>query len=402
MPERGTTRGAHSLLRSRKPVITDGARSQRELAVPGWSTTDDAESAQSDSVSVVETRLATDRAPLRARRRAAPRRATTLRARRGVLRPPKPARPAAVRRDTYYRRTLAAADAVAAVTALLLTRALVGAGNPALVTLAAVPLIVVMSKVVGIYDRQELLVRKSTLDEIPALFQLATLYALIVWLLNGFVITRSSNRRELLVEWALLFILLLIVHMAAREASRRLTEPERCLVIGDEAVCERIRLKLARRHWLHAVAVAYVPDGAERQRARGARSHARPRRPGSDRLRGSHRPNHHCSRECGRRGGAEPDSGRYGTRSEGECGAARAGGGRILGRVRRHRRSASALPTQPASQSLIAHGETSHGYHAGHAGPRCAQPALGPHRHRHQGRLGGLRSVPATARGPRW
>ena len=79
-----------------------------------------------------------------------------------------------------------------------------------------------MSKVVGIYDRQELLVRKSTLDEAPALFQLATLYALIVWLLNGFVITKSSDRRELLVEWALLFVLLLAVARycpLAREAA---------------------------------------------------------------------------------------------------------------------------------------------------------------------------------------
>jgi exopolysaccharide biosynthesis polyprenyl glycosylphosphotransferase len=158
-----------------------------------------------------------------------------------------------------YRRTLAAADAIAAAAALVFARTVAGPNHPALVTLAAVPLIVVMSKVVGIYDRQDLLVRKSTLDEAPALFRLATLYALIVWLLNGFVITGWSTRRELLVEWTALFVLLLIVHVAARWLSRRLTHPERCLVIGDRAVCERIRLKLARKCWLHAVVVAYVP-----------------------------------------------------------------------------------------------------------------------------------------------
>jgi exopolysaccharide biosynthesis polyprenyl glycosylphosphotransferase len=163
------------------------------------------------------------------------------------------------RRDAVYRRTLVVADAMAALVSLLITREVVGPGHPALRAIAAVPLIVAMSKVVGIYDRQELLVRKSTLDEAPALFELATLYALIVWLLNGFVITRSSDRRELLVEWATLFVLLLAAHVTARWLSRRLTRPERCLVIGDEASADRIKKKLAARPSLHATVVAFVP-----------------------------------------------------------------------------------------------------------------------------------------------
>ena len=174
------------------------------------------------------------------------------------------------RRDAVYRRTLVVADALAAVASLLITRAVVGPGHPALRAIAAVPLIVVMSKVVGIYDRQELLVRKSTLDEAPALFELATLYALIVWLLNGFVITKSSDRRELLVEWATLFVLLLAAHVTARWLARRLTRAERCLVIGDEASAERIKRKLAARPSLHATVVAFVPLERLGQRARGA------------------------------------------------------------------------------------------------------------------------------------
>ena len=169
-----------------------------------------------------------------------------------------------------YRRTLAVADAIAAVAALLITRAAVGPGHPAILTIAAVPLIVVMSKVVGIYDRQELLVRKSTLDEAPALFHLATLYALIVWLLNGFVITKFSDRRELLIDWFALFVLLLAAHVAARWLSRRLTRAERCLVIGDEASAERIRRKLAARPSLHATVVAFVRIDQTDHHTRGA------------------------------------------------------------------------------------------------------------------------------------
>jgi exopolysaccharide biosynthesis polyprenyl glycosylphosphotransferase len=178
------------------------------------------------------------------------------------------------RRDAVYRRTLVVADALAAIASLLITRELVGPGHPALRAIAAVPLIVVMSKLVGIYDRQELLVRKSTLDEAPALFELATLYALIVWLLNGFVISKSSDRRELLVEWATLFVMLLAAHVTARWLSRRLTRAERCLVIGDEASAERIKRKLAARPSLHATVVAFVPLQRLSRRARGTDMHS--------------------------------------------------------------------------------------------------------------------------------
>jgi exopolysaccharide biosynthesis polyprenyl glycosylphosphotransferase len=173
-------------------------------------------------------------------------------------------------RDAIYRRALVAADAIAAASALLITRALVGPGHPSLITLAAVPLIVAMSKVVGIYDRQELLVRKSTLDEAPSLFQVATMYALIVWLLNGFVITKSSVRRELLVEWALLFVALVVLHIAARWLSRRSTRAERCLVIGDDVTAARIQRKFAARPSLHASVVAFVPIDGISDHARGA------------------------------------------------------------------------------------------------------------------------------------
>ena len=144
---------------------------------------------------------------------------------------------AIARRDATYRRLLALADVVAVTAALLLTMTLVGPDQPDIVLLMAGPLIVIMSKVIGIYDRDESLVRRSTLDEAPALFQVATLYALIVWLINGLVITETNDRRELLVDWLCLFLMLLLSRTAARSLSRHITPAERCLVVGDEATC---------------------------------------------------------------------------------------------------------------------------------------------------------------------
>ena len=166
---------------------------------------------------------------------------------------------AAIRRDSFYRRALAVADTGAAAATLLITMFLVGPSHPEPWALLTVPLIVLLGKILGVYDRRESLVRKSTLDEAPILFQVATLYVLAVWLINGFLITRSSDRRELLVEWMTLSVLILVCRAVAGEVSRKLTTAERCLVVGDGPTCNRIRVKLASRASLHAEVVTHVP-----------------------------------------------------------------------------------------------------------------------------------------------
>jgi exopolysaccharide biosynthesis polyprenyl glycosylphosphotransferase len=163
-----------------------------------------------------------------------------------------------VGRDVVYRRALAVADAIAATGASFLALAVVGQGRTSAALLAVIPLIVIMSKGLGTYNRQDLLVRKSTLDEAPALFQLATFYSLAAWLIDGVVIGGYRDRWELAVLWTGLFLLLVVLRSAGRWLSRRLTEPERCLVIGDDASCDWMQLKFARRRSLHAVVVARV------------------------------------------------------------------------------------------------------------------------------------------------
>ena len=169
-------------------------------------------------------------------------------------------------RDAVYRHSLVIADALAAACALFVSIA-AGRPRPSLVVLATVPLLVIMSKLFGTYDREDLLVRKSTLDEGPALFQLATLYALIVWLIDGLVISGARDRRELLALWIALFLLLLLFRTLARKLSRRLTPRERCLVIGDAGTCEWMQTKFARRPSLHASVIASVdPNRSDRNR----------------------------------------------------------------------------------------------------------------------------------------
>jgi exopolysaccharide biosynthesis polyprenyl glycosylphosphotransferase len=174
---------------------------------------------------------------------------------------PLEARPESANRDAVYRRSLAVADMLAAATALLGSVLTVGIGHAGLATLATVPVIVLIAKLMGTYDREDLLVRKSTLDEAAALFQVATLYALTAWLIDGVVVTGARGRRELVALWIGLFLLLLIFRAAARLLARSLTSPERCLVIGDQDTCDRIERKLGRTRSSHAAVVASVVPG---------------------------------------------------------------------------------------------------------------------------------------------
>lgn len=180
---------------------------------------------------------------------------------------PKPAPPPAAsvagrftraERDAVYRRSLASADVLAATAALALATALSGNPQRYVMIIAEVPLIALMGNVIGIYHRDGLLVRKSTLDEAPALFQLATCFSLVVWLLDGLVIRAERDLWGLALLWLVLFLLLVILRAAARLLAGHFTPPERCLVIGAAGTCDWIRSKFDRAQALHAVVVGRV------------------------------------------------------------------------------------------------------------------------------------------------
>src|SRR5262249_50950836 len=83
------------------------------------------------------------------------------------------------RRDAVFRRSLALADLVAAALALLVCVPLIGQEALEPAVLLALPLVVLAGKLIGIYDRDELLINKATIDEAPRLFEVATLNALL-------------------------------------------------------------------------------------------------------------------------------------------------------------------------------------------------------------------------------
>jgi exopolysaccharide biosynthesis polyprenyl glycosylphosphotransferase len=166
---------------------------------------------------------------------------------------------ACMRRDALFRRFLLGADIAAIVCAFALTLGL--ARRPLQLTwafIAGVVIVLVGAKLTGLYDRDESLLRKTTLDEAPRLFQLATLCALVAWLTGGLIVSGALDRHEALFLWLALAALLVLGRTVARALALGVAPIERCLFIGDEESAETICAKLSGHGGVNAKVVAHL------------------------------------------------------------------------------------------------------------------------------------------------
>jgi exopolysaccharide biosynthesis polyprenyl glycosylphosphotransferase len=170
-------------------------------------------------------------------------------------------RPNVLGRDRAFRRGLAYADSWAAAIAVILSIGILGVDDRLKpIGLVVLPLLVITCKVMGLYDRDELVVRKTTLEEAPALFQLATLYTLLIWLLEPFIVDGSLGRKQVVGLWACLFACLLLGRTIARRLAIAFTEAERCVVLGEPTAAEPIVRKLREQNGAMKVdVVAQMP-----------------------------------------------------------------------------------------------------------------------------------------------
>jgi exopolysaccharide biosynthesis polyprenyl glycosylphosphotransferase len=162
-------------------------------------------------------------------------------------------------RDALFRRTLAAADVVAILTAFVLTAQLwSSSAQLTWAGVAAVPILLVGAKLYGLYDRDETLLRKTTLDEAPKLFHVATLCALVAWFAGGLLVDGVLDRHAALFLWLILAMLLILARTAARAIALRVAPAERCLFVGDDASARMIRSKLTDHGGVKAKLVAHL------------------------------------------------------------------------------------------------------------------------------------------------
>jgi exopolysaccharide biosynthesis polyprenyl glycosylphosphotransferase len=168
------------------------------------------------------------------------------------------------KRDAAYRRLLVAADLLA-VGAVLVAGA-IAFGDDSLTpigTAGALLLVVLVMKMLGLYDRDEHLLRKTTLDELPALFEVATLLALLLWLGGDQIVDGDIGRRQVLGMWVLMIALFVVGRSVARTLARAITPAERCLLLGDQEAADHFRSKVAIGGAVKVEMVGWLPTDTE-------------------------------------------------------------------------------------------------------------------------------------------
>ena len=166
---------------------------------------------------------------------------------------------ASLLRDAIFRRMLLVGDVLAVVSAFALAIELSGGRlHLAQVCLAGLPLVVLGTKVFGLYDRDEAVIRKTTLDEVPKLFQVATLCALVAWLADSPLGYGQLTRNDVLFIWLALVAFLVVGRCCARALALRIAPIERCLFIGNAASENTIRSRMANHGGVRAEIVAHV------------------------------------------------------------------------------------------------------------------------------------------------
>jgi exopolysaccharide biosynthesis polyprenyl glycosylphosphotransferase len=171
--------------------------------------------------------------------------------------------PNARRRDAIIRRSLVVADTAAAGLALTFSAQVVAGATLRPSVVAGLLLVVAVSKVLGLYDRDELVFHKPTLDEVPQLFQLGAMYGLLTWLLAPVLMEGTFSREAGLSVWLIGFGLTCLFRWTAREIARQAAPAERCLIIGRSGTRMRLAGKLAAAHRRTEV-VGYLPLEDER------------------------------------------------------------------------------------------------------------------------------------------
>jgi exopolysaccharide biosynthesis polyprenyl glycosylphosphotransferase len=161
-------------------------------------------------------------------------------------------------RDGILRRSLAISDVAAAVLAVLfvINPAIWGPGMSLRISdVLLVPFVILAAKAIGLYDRDQHVLRKTTLDEVPSLIYLSVLYALTVWLAEDVLFHGWLTRPQVFALALTTFALATCGRAVVRTIVTKLAPLERCLIVGDPADTARIVGKLESAPGVNAVVV---------------------------------------------------------------------------------------------------------------------------------------------------
>jgi exopolysaccharide biosynthesis polyprenyl glycosylphosphotransferase len=142
------------------------------------------------------------------------------------------------RRDRTFRRSLLISDLSTSLLVVLAAELVLG-GGPHVATFVLPLLVPLVSTAAGLYRRDESVLSTNTLDEAPAVFQAATLSAVLAFLVTGVTFSEPLGAGYVGMTMAGLTGLMLAGRVVARSVARRMTQAERCLVVGEPDAAAR-------------------------------------------------------------------------------------------------------------------------------------------------------------------
>ena len=234
-------------------------------------------------------------------------------------------------RDSLFRRLLAVADVLGAYVALILAVVVRGHASlrPEVVLIA--PFIILACKTIGLYDRDQHTLRKTTVDELPSILYVSVLYALATWFAETLLVDGWFGRPEVLSLGLGSFVFITLGRTAARRIALAATPPERCMVLGNATDARRTVTKLTDAPGVKAELVGRVSlrpnDNTVGSGARQPRRCQPPEPPGHRERR---RARDHRARRSRSGGDAPHHPHAQGARRQGERPAETAGGRRLL------------------------------------------------------------------------
>lgn len=162
--------------------------------------------------------------------------------------------------EPLLRRMLALADVFAIATAAVFV-GLWGSGSTgALLLVLSAPIWIVTAKLAGLYDRDHRTLRHLTVDELPwLLIWTLSSTALLTLLLAPFP-ALNPNADDRLLVWGTVLTVGFLLRAAARSLWRRITPPQRVLIVGEGPLAQAVVRKLELFPDIHATVQGRIPS----------------------------------------------------------------------------------------------------------------------------------------------
>jgi len=168
-----------------------------------------------------------------------------------------------LRRDAINRRLLALADVSAILCAAVFTAVVVGAHVVAgLIPLSL--LVIPPAKLAGLYDRDDLVIRKTTLTELPKLLELIAAITCAAFLFRRNLFPGAHSREVLVLCFSVSGAMLIAaLRGLARLTATRVSPPERCLIIGDQVDTRGLARAIAAHASVKMIGTISIEDVVE-------------------------------------------------------------------------------------------------------------------------------------------